>query len=187
MIAVNICFQFKNNFYNEILKINKSIKSNIIDFDKHIPHITIFQFYTDKKNLMEIKKKIKSFKFNINKFVIKNSDLKIEKYKNENIYSIKIKSEEFNLLFDRIFNDFKEFIESSKDISREFVEDVNYKILKDIVSNFYKTEYTPHITVGICEQIQIISFKDIIVEKNDLEIDLFYIGDYGVAIQIDTI
>ena len=49
MIAVNICFQFKNNFYNEILKINKSIKGNIIDFEKYIPHITILQFYTDKK------------------------------------------------------------------------------------------------------------------------------------------
>ena len=133
------------------------------------------------------KKKIKSLKYNINNFVIKNSDLKIEKYKNKNIYSIKIESEEFNLLFDRVFNDFKDFIEYSKDISREFIENVNYTILKDIVSNYYKTEYTPHITFGICEKIQKISFKDIIVEKDDLEIDLFYIGDYGVAIPINTI
>lgn len=187
MIAINICFQFKNNFFNEILKINKSIKDNIIDFDKYIPHITILQFYTNKNNLIEIKKKIKSIKYNINNFVIKNSDLKIEKYKNKNIYSIKIESEEFNLLFDRVFNDFKGFIEYSKDISREFVENIKYKILKDIVSNYYKTKYSPHITVGICEQIQKITFKDIIVEKQDLEIDLFYIGDYGVAIPINTI
>ena len=187
MIAVNICFQIKNNFYSEILKINKYLKDNIIDFDKYIPHITILQFYTDKNNLMEIKKKIKFLKYNINNFVIKNSDMKIEKYKNKNIYSIKFESEEFNLLFDKILNEFKDFIEYSKNISREFIEDINYKILKDIVSNYYKTKYSPHITVGICKQIQKITLKDIIVEKDDLEIDLFYIGDYGVAIQINTI
>lgn len=187
MIAINICFQFKNNFYNEILKINKSIKGNIIDFEKYIPHITILQFYTDKKNLMEIKKKIKSLKYNLNNFVIKNSDLKIEKYKNKNIYSIKIESEEFNLLFDTLTNIFKEFIQSSNNISKEFIENINYEILKDIVNNYYKTNYSPHITVGICEQIQKITFKEIIIEKDDLEMDLFYVGDYGVTIPIKII
>ena len=51
----------------------------------------------------------------------------------------------------------------------------------------YKTNYSPHITVGICEQIQKITFKELIIEKDDLEMDLFYVGDYGVAISIQII
>ena len=71
MIAVNICLKLKNNFYSEILRINESITNNIIEFNDYIPHITILQFYTDKNDLIEIKKKIKFLKYNMDNFVIK--------------------------------------------------------------------------------------------------------------------
>ena len=56
-----------------------------------------------------------------------------------------------------------------------------------MVNNYYKNQYYPHITIGICKDIKKATFEDIIIKSGNLEIGLFYIGDYGTAIPIYSI
>ena len=56
-----------------------------------------------------------------------------------------------------------------------------------MVNNCYKNQHYPHITIYICKDIKKATFEDIIIKRGDLEIGLFYIGDYGTVVPIYSI
>jgi hypothetical protein len=185
MVAINICFILKNSLNNKITNINEYLNSFVKFDETHIPHITLLQFYTEEKNVIKIKNKLKEIKYNFNKVIINNEDLEIIKYEDKNIYSLKINSIQLKAFQKKIFKNFKSFIYPSKNNSEEFIENINYTVLKDIVNNYYLNEYYPHITLSVCKDIKKIIFDKILIENKDIELGAFYIGDYGSAIPIN--
>lgn len=185
MVAVNICFTFNEYINNKLIEINRSILNNDINFNtNHLPHITILQFYTSKKNIIEIKKKLEELNYDINNFIIENCDLKIDKYQDKYIYYLLLHSKDFHLIFNKVLNIFKNFIQSDNIELQEFIESINYQVLPNLVNNYYKQSYNPHITIGINQKIQNLSFQEISLKKDELQLGLFYVGDYGTAIPI---
>lgn len=180
--AYNIAL--KLNDCQKIIELNKQIPNNILTFDSnHIPHLTLLQFYTDEKNINEIKKIISDLP------KLK-SNLKFEfnKSKNDNLwyYNLTTFSEELNEFQEKIKKLVNKFIiKLENPDSNNFSENIELKKLYDIVNKFNDTIFNPHISLGFSKDNVNLNQKEFILD--DFKIELYNIGDYGSAIPIKEV
>jgi hypothetical protein len=185
MYAVNICFTFTDKLNQILNELNKNINS-IIHFDNtHLPHITLLQFYTSKKNINNIKYILNHINYDFTQFII--NKLKIIKYKELNIYTLNFENNDIISFQNKIINIFKKFIEIPNFNNNNFIENITYEPLHDIVKNYYKNIYLPHITFAISKNEYEIDFNEIIINNSDIKLELLFIGEYGTAIPIHNV
>ena len=170
-VAVNIALNVSVNF--------TEIPENRIKFDNnHLPHITFLQFFTKYSYIHKIYKIIKDIK--IPNFNIKSS-LSINKINNlDYIYSIDIDSPELKDFYNYLKEKVSDYIEFPENYYDCFCEKITYQNLPNLVLNFLKKDYKPHITIGISTVNTNINYSNINVKN----LDLYKVGDNGTAIPI---
>ena len=96
----------------------------------------------------------------------------------EDKFLIKIRS--------KIFNDIESFVEYTKKENMEFVENIQYSGLHELVLNNSKYTYLPHITIGLSKENNSVNFinDNLYINSKDMKIKLFKVGDFGTTSSI---
>ena len=188
MIGLNIALNFTFKDMNaKFIDLNSKILKNRINFDyNHIPHLTILQFFTNESNINKIQTEIDNL--NITNLKDLKFTLTYDKDEHNNyIYKYSTESDELITLNKNLIKKVERYIKTlDKESDDIFAEKINYINLFNLVNNYSKKIYQPHITLGISDQFSNINSDDFIINNCNIKLELFKIGDYGTAIPLIT-
>jgi hypothetical protein len=186
MIAVNIAIEFSENLNSNFTNLNEKIANNNITFGKsRVPHITLLQFYCTNSDIYQINNLINNIDLsNINKLELQLNTFVLNDYY---IYELKSNSLELKTLQQDIKYMFQKYIKYPSENERNFCETIIFKELFDLVSNQIINEYNPHVTLGISRCNSIIDCYPITIQQNEMNVNLFKIGDFGTTCPINDI
>lgn len=171
-----------------MINLQNNISNNLIHFNKErVPHITLIQFFCDKTNIEKINTYVQNI--NLNDFCEKvcythkkivDNYIVYQMIPDEDNFLIKIRS--------KIFNDIKSFVEYPKKDNMDFVENIQYSGLYELVLNNSKSTYLPHITLGLSKENNYVNFitNNLHINSKDMKINLFKVGDFGTTYSIVT-
>ena len=181
MIAINIALNisFKNNDFTKL------IKNNRLDLNNSKLHLTLYQFYTTFDNIYYINHIISEYNNVIVSNIIEDLNFSYEKlFDDIYIYKLNIKSKYIEDLHNKIYNLISPYINTPNQLSECFCENITYSNLKNIVLDYNRQHFKPHITIGISDTIDSLDNKLYNISVHDINIhniELFKIGNYGVA------
>ena len=186
MIALNIAIYFSNEVNKQLKNLQNNISNNLINFNKErVPHITLIQFFCDNTNIEKINTYVQNI--NLNDFC-KNICYTHKKIV-DNYIVYKMIPDEENFLIEirnKILNDIESFIEYPKKDNMEFVENIKYDGLHELVLNNSKSTYLPHITLGLSKENNPVNIMNdnFYINSKDMKIKLFQVGDFGTTCSI---